>query len=386
MSEMRTENQSRGSWFERHPKRTLWGIFFVFLALFEWAVRVFVGFGVLPMERHRLTARSHFFHENNRDFGRWHFPGIQFKDTGPCYDAVYQTNRHGARDRERELVSALSRTVVLGDSFVEGLYVNDGQRITDHLEAIRNRPHLNFGVIGFSPIMAWVQYRTLVKKFDHDEVLVFMLPSNDFSDSDPAQRDVNGYRPYLRQNREMGAFELYYPVTYSLTQQRDLSRSKIFLNYLSTYWYTYNVVRQRVRVLKGLALEDSPREPPSLPYQFLDRTFAPHVFHAYDQLALLTEDKPTALFIIPTKPDLEAYGGVSQESPPVVTFMKGLEQRHEHLWVIDLAPGFHRYAETHKIPIEAFFLPCDWHWSPLGHRVAAELAAEQVIAMKGKMR
>ena len=370
------EFRSSVSRFERHPRLTLWAILLVCFALLEWLVRVFAGLGILPIERQRLTVQSRFFHESEPDFGRWHFPNVQFHDTGPCYDSVYHNNRHGARDRDREPVSDLSRTAVLGDSFVEGLYVDDGQRITDHLETLRKRPHLNFGTIGFSPIMEWVQYRTLVTKFDHDEVLVFMLPSNDFSDSDPEQREVNGYRPYLRQNPESKALELYYPVPYQpSTQNRDLSRSKIFLNYLSTYWYTYNVVRQGFRALKRGHSEGDSSGPTPPPYQFSDRRFAPQVFHAYDQLALLTGEKPLTLFIIPTELDLQAYGDSTQVAP-VVSFIKELEKRHEHLRVIDLLPGFMRYAKTHQLPIKAFFLPCDWHWGALGHRVAAEIVTE----------
>src|SRR5205823_2999909 len=99
-----------------------------------------------------------------------------------CFDAVYRSNSYGARDKDRQKESLGSRRViVLGDSMIEGFGVDAADRVTDRLERATGIEHLNFGTSGdFGSIQEWLLYTRVKKDFDHSEVMLFMLPDNDF--------------------------------------------------------------------------------------------------------------------------------------------------------------------------------------------------------------
>ncbi|HCU24021.1 MAG TPA: hypothetical protein DF383_03310, partial [Deltaproteobacteria bacterium] len=87
----------------------------------------------------------------------------------------------GMRDKDRTLISKQSRTVMLGDSFIEGYGIPEGKRISDLLEKWRGTEHLNFGTAGdFGPTQYYLLYKNLAKKFSHDEIIIALYPRNDF--------------------------------------------------------------------------------------------------------------------------------------------------------------------------------------------------------------
>lgn len=89
---------------------------------------------------------------------------------------------------------------MLGDSFIEGFGLPDQDRLSNLLERDTGREHLNFGTGGdFSPLQYALLYKTLASKFDHNQVLVGVLPDNDFDEMDQSwtKRDKHErYRPY----------------------------------------------------------------------------------------------------------------------------------------------------------------------------------------------
>ena len=169
-----------------------------FLVLVEIALHIAAAYGVIVVEHYRTTAPTRFSHEKNPDIGRWHHANRVFEDRMPCATARYRSDSHGMRDRERNIAAAENRIVVLGDSFVEGLGVSDGERMTDDLESFMRAAHRNFGVTGARSVMEWVLYRSFAKRFSHDRLYLFVVPNN-FDDINPRKEDINGYRPYLRQ-------------------------------------------------------------------------------------------------------------------------------------------------------------------------------------------
>src|SRR5882724_6661269 len=71
-----------------------------------------------------------FWADTNPTFGVWHRPSGHFYHQGGCFNVQYTTNSYGARDVERSLHSTGLRTVVLGDSFIEGVGMADKDRLT----------------------------------------------------------------------------------------------------------------------------------------------------------------------------------------------------------------------------------------------------------------
>jgi hypothetical protein len=142
-----------------------------------------------------------FWADINPAFGVWHRSNGVFMHKGGCYDVTYTTNSYGARDRERSVHASLPRTIVLGDSMIEGLGIPDGARLSNMMEKDTGIEHLNFGVgKNFGPLQYALLYKTMAAKFDHDRVIVGVLPDNDFHDMDLAYWKAHGwartYRPY----------------------------------------------------------------------------------------------------------------------------------------------------------------------------------------------
>ena len=142
-----------------------------------------------------------FWFDLNPDFGTCHLPNHSYRQRKGCYDIVYQSNSYGFRDVERERFANQSRVVVLGDSFIEGVGVETSERLTNLLEDNTGKPHLNFGMAGnFGPTQFMLAYQSLASSFEHDAVLIGILPANDFIDDDYElghQGMANRYRPYL---------------------------------------------------------------------------------------------------------------------------------------------------------------------------------------------
>src|SRR5215472_5865440 len=174
--------------------------FLVFAVLAEVASIVVVHLKAWPSSRPTYHLAKPFWRDTDPAFGIWHHSNGTFFHQGACFSAVYHTNSYGARDVERSLHSSRPRTIVLGDSFVEGLGVADQDRLTNILEKDTGREFLNLGTGGdFGPLQYALLDKTLAAKFDHNLVLVGVLPDNDFRDMSLAwgkTHHAGRYRPY----------------------------------------------------------------------------------------------------------------------------------------------------------------------------------------------
>ena len=83
---------------------------------------------------------------------------------------------------------------------VEGVGQPADKRLTNILEKDTGREYLNFACSDFGPVQYALMYKTMASKFDHDLVLVGVVPDNDFHDMDFAYRKAHGrngeYRPF----------------------------------------------------------------------------------------------------------------------------------------------------------------------------------------------
>jgi hypothetical protein len=106
------------------------GILLALIAL-EGLSRLLVWRGSRAHRAYRVTAMPTFWADLNRYFGVWHRPHARFRHAEACWDVTYQANSYGARHVERPTrSSAHRRHVVLGDSFIEGYAIPDGERLT----------------------------------------------------------------------------------------------------------------------------------------------------------------------------------------------------------------------------------------------------------------
>ncbi|TAE96796.1 MAG: hypothetical protein EAZ80_08125, partial [Runella slithyformis] len=119
----------------------------------------------------------------NAFFGRWSTPYDSSFRTRPAGDSIkISYNAFGARDKQRSThkSSTKKRIIVIGDSFVEGYMLDTAQRFTNLMERATNCEHLNIAINGTGLITYFLEYKYLAKRFEHDVVMIGILPANDF--------------------------------------------------------------------------------------------------------------------------------------------------------------------------------------------------------------
>jgi hypothetical protein len=337
----------------------------VAVALIEFGAWLLVRGEMLAAPRPGRGAQG-FWRGQDPRFGVWHAPNSSHLHRRDCFEARYTTNSIGARDSERSLRSARPRAVVLGDSFLEGWGVTTSHRLSNRLEAATGVEHLNFAMAHFSPYQSYLVYRTLATDFEHDAVLIGILPSNDFTDLDlELARSVEGYsfryRPYL-----VGE-----PPDFRHFDHRESA-----LHYGLRNWsyagsaLLAGIDRRRARSLRQERQNAGGDRPRSYFYDFRERDIA----RLEAVLALLAQqvaDKPLVVVLIPTRKDLErrAVSG----GDPLSARLQGTAERLGFQLVSLLGP-----MADHSESVARYFHSCDYHWSASGHRVAAELLLDVV--------
>jgi hypothetical protein len=336
--------------------------FLVFAVLAEFASIIIVNFSKWPSSKPSYHVnKNSFWADINPAFGVWHSSGGHFIHEEGCFTVEYDTNSYGARDVERSLHSSAPRTIVLGDSFVEGLGIPADARLTNILEKDTGREHLNFGTGGnFGPLQYALLYKTMAASFDHNLVVVGVLPDNDFRDMSPdywkAIGEGNRYRPYYADD-----FSVFYTGHFQADAGEGLwDRVEATLR---AYLASYHV---------GQFLYS----------QFYWRNAGPYSgYNDYSDVDLarlkhaLTDIKTTAeahgaqvkVFLIPRARDFQRLhqAGTNHLGPVMEAW-----GRESGIPVKDLLPEMNRRAANDYM---SYFLKCDGHWSARGDAVAAQI-------------
>lgn len=314
-------------------------------------------------------------------WGAWHKPqGRGYKELR-CFGVELIANSYGARDKERSKSSEASRVVVLGDSFVEGFGVEAAQRFTDQLESQTGRPFLNFGSSGdFGPLQYSLVYEQLAAQFDHDQVLVAILPDNDFTDNDPNHWQavsegayLKRYRPYWRKTAESEGFEHFYTVerpdyALSFADYRDHAKAGISVKdrIQRSTWF-YGVYRELRYYTRGSSLTAGTY---SGYFDYTAEQLAATFFYL-KKIKAAAQGRPVAFFTIPRLADLQR---LRTDNSPLVTEMTNFAAENGFSYV-DLAAGM--LASTEQVT--DLFLPCDGHWSAYGHAEAMRILKIEVF-------
>ena len=305
-------------------------------------------------------------------FGVWHAPNrLGYRHIKSCFDVTYSTNTHGMRDAERDLRANHRRVVVLGDSFVEGYGVAAEKRMTDLLESQTGIPHLNFGTSGnFGLTQSWLLYKTLASRFDHDAVIISILPANDFSDDDFANAKTSfrdRYRPYL-----VGRYPDY-DLTYyrsSLIGARISELGKYAETVVNEFTYTaraysyFKNYRKSTKRRQSLPLEPEAEKPiNSYYFDFTDQQFD-RLRYAIEHISILAAPRPVLVMTIARRSD---YLRADREKsvPPLVERLSALS-KSLNIQYIDLLDGLKTDTK-----LDELFHPCDPHWSAYGNAAAA---------------
>ncbi len=334
-----------------------------------------------------ISPRLPFWGDFSQSFGRWRRPDDSIIVT-PVHGRPVQirSNGFGMRDPERTQRNNTQRkrVTLLGDSFVEGFIVQEQQRYSNLLEAQTGIEHLNFGINGTSVINYYLIYKNMVKQFDHDVVLVSILPANDFEDyNDNQKRSLMRYpiyRPYWQGNFPNVKLD------YSLA---DISQSLSTLANHDKPAQTQQVVDS---VYRTLPMKEKIIAELSLNSYLLSCTFYwadqvamhkreqqnsyskaffeerwPAFFYSLEQLAIESAGKEVIYYTVPVLDDLIAY-----QKDKIDDLSPRLERlcRQYGITYINLLPYFYEQGEEQW---EKFYQPGDGHWTPAGERFMASV-------------
>jgi len=341
-------------------------LFFFFL--FETGSCLLAKKGLIPRDLPNYSlkqVRSTFWVEIDPVVGTWHAPHSSYRHRRSCFDVEYRANSFGMRDREQTLTSDKPRSVILGDSFVEGYGMEEEKRISNMLEKIRGRETLNFGTSGFfGPTEYYLLYQHLAKKFSHDEVIVGIYPNNDFTDDDYDYLKKDGrYKPFF-----VGTYPDY-KIVYTADRPRGLQGSflRSLKGFFREYTYSYSSVAYLIRLyrFKTERIMNTPKG--EIFSGFYD--FTPEAWdrtrYALEKLVEEAGGKKVAVFLIPSITDLKRYG--RQGRSPLSAKMEEFARTHP-VTLIDLLPYLHDFSKDWE---KYYDVPCDHHFSEYGSEVVA---------------
>ncbi|MEO5587438.1 MAG: SGNH/GDSL hydrolase family protein [Novosphingobium sp.] len=344
----------------------------VFLVILELGLQAVVRLGLLDVSlpTYRAANAWSFWADIDPAFGVWHLPEARYRHAKACFDVPYRANAFGMRDAETSQRHPGPRVAVLGDSFAEGWGVADGQRLPDLLERRTGTEHLDFGTSGdFDPVQYWQLYRTLAKRFDHDAVIVMILPNNDFPPGGPADaRDANA-RWVPRLTGTYPNYRVTYPPRRFAPQPRDWQRFAV--NLPGEFSLTYRTAGFMVAYVSAVRAHNAGAPAAGAVQRSRYYSYAPDEFdrmrYAIEQIAREAGGRRVLIVTIPRPDDFAAAReGTPPPLPPAlraVTAAAGIDY-------LDLLPAMQ--ADAAGKP-EKWFLSCDGHWSPAGHAEAAKL-------------
>jgi hypothetical protein len=347
----------------------------IILVFIEVVIRLLAYYGHIQI-KHYPASTAQILGDINPHFGVWHYSNKNVEHEGACYKINIATNSYGARDQERTLKANNKRVVVLGDSFVEGFGVDTDKRLTEIAEEKTQIDFLNFGTSGdFSSTQEYLLYREFAAKFDHNAVAIFFLPNNDFKDNNPKYFDANRYRPYLKEN-DTGDFEIYYTVKFEeRVMPKNMSTWRSIRRTLYNNIYLVNLLRQIGDLIESSKIKSNIRgsflELTESSYDEFSEDDLKKLLWGYDKIIKTANSKPVSIFVIPRELDLQLAQNNSQQQK-LISELNNFAKKYENVSVIDLTPFFIKKIKESKYDLQDIFLPCDGHWSELGHSIAAE--------------
>jgi hypothetical protein len=220
-------------------------------------------------------------------------------------------------------------------------------------------------------VQYYLIYKDLAKQFEHDGVILFFLPANDFTDNDYAlwkTSHPSWYRPYYKKLYN-GHYDIFYPEQAVPTGQYDYeveghTVKQFLIRNLMRYTFTANTVRTIKYLLARSPLEklgysgyfDAAREQQEAALYFVEK------------LVQEAAPKRVLIFVIPNREDMNRIrSGKSYKDQYWFNKLRSMATSAD-IELIDMADHMpDDYA--------SLFLPCDNHWNALGNLAAAKLMA-----------
>jgi len=349
-------------------------------------------FDVIRVYTPSYQINQPFWSDINKIFGVWHVKNSEFTHYSPCFNVDYSSNSHGMRDSERDEKYLGRRFLVLGDSFVEGFGVHRKERFTNLLEKDTGYEFLNFGTSGiFGLTQSALLYESLADKFDHTDLIISVLPFNDFSDDDIDYGKVyysDRYRPYLVGKYPNYNIEYLKPNIDSGRNEEKVHRK--IMSFFREFTYTYNfmvMIRDRFFVSLDaddlLNLNNIKKEVYGNDwsgYYDVDNDQLNRMFWSLNKISKIAHksDRNIYLFIVPTKHDIKRLELNSRKS---LSKLQSYFEKTLPLLGVEYIPMTEKFVEKSKNMknISMYYHTCDDHWNDTGNALAKDVIKDFIF-------
>ncbi len=302
-------------------------------------------------------------------WGAWHIKNSETRQIRSCYDATYISNEVGARDDSFSFNNP-NDIILIGDSFAEGYGVNYDNTSQKYIENLTGFNVLNFGVSkNFGIVQYYEIYKNFAKNYEHNKLIIFFLPSNDFGENDYNNwRGSKRYRPYYKKI-ENNNYETFIPNdAVKNYKSRTKKIKKIFKDYFWTSGlfinlnYNYKIYRAKKKYGKDTfsGYFDSNLDQQKAAIYFIKKIADEANIETY-------------LVSIPRLQDFERLKkGENLQEVFWIKSLKNLTRKNKKFTFIDLI----QYPTSN---LESLYLKCDGHWTIAGNKWAAEIISQNLI-------
>jgi lysophospholipase L1-like esterase len=362
------DNHSPEYKFPTWYRRLLLSVVSVLITLIAVEIGLRIGIGAVFPNR---------FFEPHEQFGHFHVPGRTGWQHTAEYNSYIVINSKGLRDRERPYAKpdGTFRILMVGDSFVEGIQVDQDQTLPAQLEALLNRQ-------SGTPIEV---INAGVSRYATDNVLLFLE-----SEGLRYQPDLVIYAFFPNDVVEIQENNLFELVDGQPIQHRVsislVDRARLFL-----YDYSY-----LYRFARGLSIRMQHESDTTLIRTELGKIhptyraeLRPEEAYAWDLIACLLErmvsitTESGAKFVVVSLPeDFQSedrlWERVEQSDEPLLRDAPNrmlAKAVPEGIPYFDLLPDFRVAAQA-----QTLYYPMDHHFNPAGQALAAELIASFLVA------
>lgn len=313
-------------------------------------------------------------------WGAWHKANASDRHNSRCFDVKYRSNEVGARDTPFDKVKhdGKIRYVLIGDSFAEGFGVEFEDTAQTRLEKLFDINIYNFGSDGyFGPVQYYLIYKDLASQYQHDGVILFFLPANDFTDNDYSlwkYYHPSWYRPYHKKTGN-GQYDIFYPAQAVPTENyANNVELGIFKRFLIQYTFTANTLR----TIKYLATRSPLDKPGYSGYFDASEEQQKAAVYFVEKIVRAAAPRRVIILVIPHREDMARIrAGSPYKNQYWFTKLHSLTSTNSKVELIDMAD--HMPDDYTKL-----FLACDSHWNALGNLEAAKLIAEKFSSLAGQ--
>jgi len=313
-----------------------------------------------------------------------------------CFEGEIRTNSWGMRDRDRSLAKKQGelRIALMGDSMVEGVHVKPEQVMNIRMENLlaseghANAEVLNFGLGSIGTTQEYLMYKNRVRQFRPDLVVLVFGDNDAMNNSSTIQPKAYGIHTWFAPYYNLGAdgqlvLQPVEPRAFN-TARTFLEVHSILMYYLARIWFRFEPTLyhwQGIRVEWGVY-----GDPPDRDWQQAWR-----VTEKVLTLFKNTVETDGARFLVVVPPSfydvdpewrarfIKSEGKIPAEMN-VAMFderLQAIAQRN-NISMEFLKPYFIAYRNAHNLKWPYFSLPCDPHYSAIGHEVAAEAILQRL--------